>query len=90
MAMLTAYPIRGCVSDGLFPINIERITMFGAYFTDAIVRFYMKTVSKYDEHVYDNVSDGHLLFQLVEHTSVVLRPLVHPLYHKTLKRYLLS
>ena len=87
MAMLTAYPIRGCVSDGLFPICVERITAFGAYFNDAIVRFYMKSVSKYDEHVYDNVSDGQLLFQLVEHTSVVLRPLVHPLYYKTLKRW---
>ena len=86
MAMLSAYPIRGSVSDGMFPINAESITMFGAYFNEAIVRFYMKSVSKYDEHVYDNVSDGEMLFRLVEHTSVVLRPLVHPQYHQTLKR----
>ena len=86
MAMLASYPIGGMVSDGFFPIDLNRVTAFGAYYTDAIVRFFMKTVSKSDEYVYDNVEDGRMLFQLIEHTSVVLRPLVHPLYHTTLTR----
>ena len=86
MAMLMSYPVYGMVSDGFFPVDLTRVTSFGAYFSDAIVRYFMKTASKLDEHVYDDVSDGKMLFQLVEHTSVVLRPLVHPLYHTTLNK----
>ena len=86
MGMLVTFPISGSVSNGMFPINIKRVTMFGVYFSDALVRFFMKKVSKYDTYVLDPSSDGQMLFNLVEHSSVVLRPLVHPRYYTTLKR----
>ena len=88
MGMLVTFPVCGRVSDGLFPINVKRISTFGVFFADALVRYFMRKVSKYDTYVYDSASDGEMLFHLVEHSSVVLRPLVHPKYHTSLKRLL--
>ena len=84
--MLVAYPMIGSVSDGKFFIDVTQISNFGGYFADAIDRMISSKFVKSEHPDLEDVSDGKVLFDLIVHLSVCLRPLVHPFYHKTLRR----
>jgi len=85
VCMLVTYPIVGVVSSGKLALDITRVSSFGAYFADAIVRFFTSGHTKSEHPDFLDVSDGRDLFALIVDLSVCLRPLVHPGYHKTLR-----
>ena len=86
VAMMVAYPMIGSVSDGKFSIDVTQISTFGGFFADAIDRLISSKFVKSEHPDLEDTSDGKILFDLVVHLSVCLRPLVHPHYHKTLRR----
>ena len=85
VCMLITYPISGTVSSGKLALDVTRVSVFGGYFADAIVRFFTAAHTKSEHFDFSDVSDGRDLFALVVDLSVCLRPLVHPGYHKTLR-----
>ena len=88
MVSLTTFPVVGSVSDGKIHVDVTRISVYGVYVCDAISRFFLAKKSKSEDSDLEDISDGESLFQLVETLSVCLRPLVHPAYYQTLRRYL--
>ena len=86
VAMLVTYPINGDVSTGKVHLDVTRVSNFGAYLSDAIVRFFTSKHTKVESSEFEDVSDGEELFALIVHLSVCLRPLVHPGYHRTLRK----
>ena len=86
VAMLVTYPISGLVSSGKLSLDVTRITNFGGYLCDSVLKFFTSSHTKSEHPDFDDVSDGRDLFALIVHLSVCLRPLVHPGYHKTLRK----
>ena len=81
---LTTYPVTGTVSEGKVHVDITRISVYGVYMCDSIVRFFLAKKSKSESEDLMDVSDGALAFELIETLSVCLRPLVHPAYYLSL------
>ena len=85
VALLVTYPISGTCSSGKVAVDVTKVSVFGAYLCDAVVRFFTSRHTKSEDPEFDDVSDGRDLFALIVHLSVGLRPLVHPAYYKTLR-----
>ena len=86
MVYLTTYPVLGTVSDGKIHVDVTRISVYGVYMCDAIIRFFLSRKSKSEDADLIDVSDGELIFEMIETFSVCLRPLVHPAYYQSLLR----
>ena len=87
IAYLVTHPVVGAVSEGRVPLDVTRVTTFGAYLCDAIDRYFTSRISNLAEHPdFQDVSDGDDLFKLLVHLSVCLRPMTHPDYLKSLRK----
>ena len=87
LGFLVTYPVIGAISEGRVPIDVTRVTRFGAYLCDAIDRYFTSQIVNLSEHPdFDDVTDGEELFKFIVHLSVCLRPMTHPSYFKTLRR----
>ena len=85
VAMLVTYPIVGTCASGKVTVDVTKVSNFGGYLCDTILRFFTSRHTKSEDFEFDDVSDGKDLFTLIVHLSVGLRPLVHPSYYRTLR-----
>ena len=75
----------GRADGGVLPIDLRNITSFGLWLTENVVLYWHQKKSKLPIYSEAPHEEPHMVFTMMVHMAIAVRPFMHPDYFESLR-----